>query len=117
MIAAKNAVMDNLNVKIEEAIIEQVIRRGTADIGKSYLDCIISAVKLYTEDIFETLRRYEYNADLVRLYIVGGGGCIIRNFYEYDENRVIIIDDICAAAKGYEQIAFTNLRKEAGQNG
>jgi plasmid segregation protein ParM len=48
----------------------------------------------------------------MRLYVVGGGGCIIRNFYEYDEKRVVFITDICAVAKGYEDIAFTALRKE-----
>ena len=53
----------------------------------------------------------------MRLYIVGGGGYIIKNFAEYDENRVNIISDICATAKGYEQIAYTALKKEGEQNG
>ena len=40
MIAAKNAVLDSFGVKIEESTIEQVLRFGTADISKPYLDCI-----------------------------------------------------------------------------
>lgn len=109
VIAAKNAVMDSFGVKIEENIIEQVLRYGTADIGKPYLDCIGSAAKKYVEALFATLRRYEYNPDLMRLFIVGGGGCMIRNFGLYDTQRVTVIEDICATAKGYEYLAYTAL--------
>ena len=42
MIAAKNAVLDNFGVKIEESTVEQILRFGTADISASYLDCIRS---------------------------------------------------------------------------
>ena len=112
MIAARNAVMDNFGIKIEEATIEQVFRYGSADIRKPYLDCITSAARQYVADIFATLRKYEYNPDLMRLYIVGGGGCLIRHFGQYDENRVTIVDDICATAKGYEYLAFSSLRRK-----
>lgn len=112
MIAARNAVMDNFGIKIEEATIEQVFRYGSADIGKPYLDCITSAARQYVADIFATLRKYEYNPDLMRLYIVGGGGCLIRHFGQYDENRVTLVDDICATAKGYEYLAFSSLRRK-----
>ena len=112
MIAARNAVMDNFGVKIEEATIEHIFRYGSADIGKPYLDCITSAGRQYVADIFATLRKYEYNPDLMRLYIVGGGGCLIKNFGQYDEKRVTIVDDICATAKGYEYLAFSSLRRK-----
>lgn len=112
MIAARNAVLDSFGVKMEDAAIEQVLRYGTADIGKPYLDCITSVAKRYVADIFATLRRYEYNPDLVRLYIVGGGGCLVRNFGQYDESRVTILEDICATAKGYEYLAYARLRRK-----
>ena len=109
--AARNAVLDNLGVKIEDAIVEQVLRTGTADIGKPYLDCITSAARQYAGTIFDALRRYEYNPDLMRLYVVGGGGCVLRNFGDFDKERVTIIDDLCATAKGYEYLALMALRK------
>ena len=112
MIAARNAVLDSFGTKIEDTIIEQVLRFGTADIGSNYLVCIQNAARSYVADIFATLRRYEYNPDLMRLTIVGGGGCLVRNFGEYDANRVTIIDDICATAKGYEYLAFTALHRK-----
>ena len=110
--AARNAVLDNLGVKIEDGIVEQVLRTGTADIGKPYLDCITDAARRYARTIFDALRRYEYNPDLMRLYVVGGGGCVLRHFGEYDKERVTIIEDICATAKGYEYLAYMALRRE-----
>ena len=47
----------------------------------------------------------------MKLYIVGGGGCLIRHFGKYDDNRVTINDDICATAKGYEYLASLRLKK------
>ena len=111
--AARNAVLDDLGVKIEDSIVEQVLRTGTADIGKPYLDCITRAARQYAGTIFDTLRRYEYNPDLMRLYVVGGGGCVLWHFGQYDRERVTIIEDICANAKGYEYLAYRMLRKEA----
>ena len=111
MIAAKNAVLDKFGVKIEESTVEQILRFGTADISAPYLDCISSIARQYVAELFSTLRKYEYNPDLMRLHVVGGGGCLIRNFGTYDKSRVTIIDDICATAKGYESLAYMSLKR------
>ena len=111
MIAAKNAVLDKFGVKIEESTVEQILRFGTADISAPYMDCISSIARQYVAELFSTLRKYEYNPDLMRLYVVGGGGCLIRNFGTYDKLRVTIIDDICATAKGYESLAYMSLKR------
>ena len=111
MIAAKNAILDKFGVKIEESTVEQILRFRTADISAPYLDCISSIARQYVAELFSTLRKYEYNPDLMRLYVVGGGGCLIRNFGTYDKSRVTIIDDICATAKGYESLAYMSLKR------
>lgn len=68
----------------------------------------------YTEEIFEKLSEYEYDSELVMLHIIGGGGCLIRNFGSYDSNSVEIISDICATAKGYESLYLTQTRMKKG---
>ena len=45
----------------------------------------------------------------MKLYVVGGGSCLIKNFAEYDLARVTINGDICATAKGYELLAQRSL--------
>ena len=66
------------------------------------------------KSIFRILREHEYAPELMRLYIVGGGGCMIRNFGSYDASRVIINTDICATAKGDEYLAEIKLRRNGG---
>ena len=48
----------------------------------------------------------------MKLYVVGGGGCIIKNFASYDKDRVEIISDICATVKGYEFLAEAKLHRD-----
>lgn len=50
----------------------------------------------------------------MRLYVVGGGSCMVKNFGQYDAERVTINDDICATAKGYEALAQRNMAKSGG---
>ena len=112
VIRIKNIIMDMYGVKIDESIVEQYLRFGKVDVSERYIKILHSAVTEYVKDIFAALQKYEYNSDLIRLYIIGGGGCIVRNFGRYDKDRVTIIDDICATAKGYEYLAYMKLRKE-----
>ena len=80
----------------DDTIIEGVLHFGTLDIAEKYLMVIRSVAIEYVEGIFRKLREHEYNPDLMKLYVVGGGGCLIKNFGQYDPNRVVIKDDICA---------------------
>ena len=112
MIRAKNAVMDRFGLSIEESIIERFFRYGTVDLDEKYLSIIRETAEQYVEEIFSTLRKYEYNPDLVKLHIVGGGSTLVKHFGNYDPTRVEINDDVCAAAKGYEYLALLKLRKE-----
>ena len=111
VIAAKTAIQDKYHVNIDESIIEDVLRTGTADIADDWLIVIRETAERYVKKLFDILRRYDYEPALMRLYVVGGGGCLIRNFANYDKNRVFINSDVCATAKGYEQWAYRLLEK------
>lgn len=111
VLAAKENVMREHHVVIPERTITEVLRFGTADIHPGILKTIQTTATEYVKDLFKILRDHEYNADLMRLHIIGGGGCLIRNFGDYDHDRVTIIEDICATAKGYETLSERNFRK------
>ncbi|MBQ8796257.1 MAG: ParM/StbA family protein [Clostridia bacterium] len=102
------------HTNLDDTIINEILKKGTADIDKHYLDAIIKTAKEYTTGIFRRLREHEYDSKLMKLYVVGGGGCLIHNFANYDESRVIINDDICATAKGYEYMALVTLNRNGG---
>lgn len=117
MISALNTVRDNFGKMIDPAIIENFILNGTADISENYLACLRETAKNYCNSIFETLGKYDYDPDFMRLYIVGGGGRLIKNFGKYNSDRVIFIEDICAAAKGFERAALLQFQRKQNKGG
>ncbi len=111
LLAVRENVMRIHHTTVDEAIINRVFRFGTADIKEDYLKTITDTATEYVAGIFQRLREHEYNPELMRLYVLGGGSCLIRHFGVYDENRVTINDDICATAKGYEYLAELSTKR------
>lgn len=111
MLAVRENLMKQFGKSVDEALIDRIIRHGTADISERYLTAVRAAASEYSDGIFRRLREHEYDPELMRLYVVGGGSCIIKNFADYDKALVTINDDICATAKGYELLAEQKQRK------
>ena len=111
MLSIREQLMRKFGTAIDDDVIDDALRYGTADISEKYLTVIREVARQYVAGIMRRLREHEYNPELMKLYIVGGGGCLIRNFGEYDPNRVTINDDIRATAKGYEFLANLKLKK------
>ncbi len=89
--------------------VEKYLRTLRADIGEKYQQVIQDAAKRYVAGIFHRLREHEYDPELMRLWVTGGGCCLVRNFGEYDPGRVILLNDIHANARGYEAMAKATL--------
>lgn len=116
VIAVRSAVMNEFGVVIQDHTIEQVLRTNKAPINKKYLDCIRQTAKEYVAQLFTVLRRHEYDPDLIRLVVAGGGACLVKHFGKQKHN-IQIVDDLCAAAKGYEFLALKKLEKEETSHG
>ena len=99
---------------LDDVAITDILRHGTAEIDNEYLETVLETARKYTAGIFRRLREHEYDPKIMKLYVVGGGSCLIRNFGQYDRNRVFINEDICATAKGYEYMAERALRRMGG---
>ena len=52
----KESLLKELGTVVDDLVIEQVIRTGTADIGEKYLTVIRKAAGDYTKEIFRKLR-------------------------------------------------------------
>lgn len=111
MLAVRENVMRTHHATVDESIINRVLRFGTADIREDYLTTIRETAAEYVGEIFRILREREYNPALMRLHVLGGGSCLVRNFGAYDADRVTIYEDICATAKGYEYLCEQALRR------
>ena len=110
MLAIRENLLKLYGSAADEAVIDRVLRYGTAEISERYLTAIKSTARNYVAGIFRRLREHEYDPELMKLYVVGGG-CLIKNFGEFDTGRVVINEDICATAKGYEYLARLRARK------
>ena len=100
--------------EIDDAIIEEVLINGKANLSDDDLNIIKATATEYVNDIFRRLREHGYDDKSMTLYVTGGGGCLVKNFYDYDKSRVFFVDDICAAAKGYEHMAELQLGTGVG---
>lgn len=114
MLAVRENVLRQFGKTLNDAAIERVLREGNADIAPKYLEAIRQTASAYVDGIFRRLREHEYDPELMRLYVVGGGGCLVRNFGRYGKGRVFFNDDICATAKGYEMLTTRRIQKEGG---
>jgi plasmid segregation protein ParM len=112
MIAVRERLMQRFGVTVDDSLIEAVLRFGEAEIGQQYLDAIRDSASEYVSGIMRRLREHEYNPDLMKLYVVGGGSCLIKNFASFDPARVTINGDIRATAKGYELLAVRALGRK-----
>ena len=99
---------------LHDSILEQVIRTGTAELDTDYLQTLTAAARIYVEGLFRRFREYGYDGKTTRLYVTGGGGCLIQNFGRYPPTLVTINSDLHANAKGYEMLAYEAIRKKGG---
>ena len=93
-------------VEVPEMLIEPLLRNGIGERTDDVAMVTKRIAESYTEEIMKKLTAHGYKEDLVHLYIIGGGGRLLRHFSDLTEKRnVTVISDICANAKGYEALA------------
>ena len=109
-LAVREMFMQKTQREINDAIIEEVLITGSANIAPADQKIIRAIATEYVKDIFRRLREHGYDEGTMMLYITGGGGCLVKNFYKFNADRVKFVDDISAAAKGYEYMAEIQLK-------
>lgn len=112
-LSIREAFMQKTQREINDAIIDEVLITGTANIAPAALKIIKGIVAEYVKDIFRRLRDHGYDENTMTLYVTGGGSCLVKNFSKFNADRVKLIDDICAAANGYEYLAEAQIKSEA----
>ena len=113
-LAISEAYMREYGSELDEATIEGFLIAGTANIPKDRQRLVRTVAEEYVGGIFRRLREHGYDEQTMTLYVTGGGGCLVKNFYRTKPGRVRFIDDIRAAAKGYEYLAGLQLKAEQG---
>ncbi len=105
VLTARKQMMDKYGIDMPETVIEQFLRTGTANIARELLDNLTAIVRGYVTGLFDALRVHGYDARLMKLFVMGGGGCLVKNFGKYAPGSIVFVDDLHASAKGYEYMA------------
>ena len=105
VLTARKQMMDKYGIDMPESVIEQFLRTGTANLARELLDNLTDIVRGYVTGLLDALRVHGYDARLMKLFVMGGGGCLVKHFGKYDPGAVIFVDDLHASAKGYEYMA------------
>lgn len=102
---------------VPEIMIEPLLingLKGRTDSTDSTAKTVSRIAEQYAEDILKRLTDYGYKENLVHLYVIGGGGCLLRHYSDIaSKGNVTFIEDICANAKGYEYLAAQKQRRQA----
>lgn len=101
---------EHAGAKVDDSIIERIIRKGTDEIDSEYLKTLVNAARSYTDSLFRRMREDGYDPRTMKLYVMGGGCCLIQNFGDFEESRVTFNNDLHANAKGYETLAAMSLK-------
>lgn len=104
-LTAKKQMMDRYGIELPDAVLDAYLRTGHTNLRKEYADQLDSIVRGYVSGLFDALRSHGYDSRMMTLYVMGGGGCLVKNFGIYDRESVIFVDDLHASAKGYEYMA------------
>ena len=100
-------------------LLESFLWNGGSDsLTEKYTKPLNKIARDYAAQIINRLREYEYNPEIMRLHVMGGGICILKHFWDDKNENVQFIEDIRATAKGYELCALNDLRrgKEYGRD-
>ena len=99
------------NMAVSYTHLEPLLRNGIGDRTDAVAMTTKRIAENYTAEIMKKLIAHGYREELVHLYIIGGGGCLLQNFSDLTAKpEVTVITDICANAKGYEALAMMKQR-------
>ena len=115
VLAVKKRMMDAYGLDLPDETIDEFLRTKTANLPEECVADLINVAARYVTGLFDSLRSHGYDPRIMKLIIVGGGGCLVKNFGKYNPASVLFENDIHASAKGFEYMAQGVLwKKEAG---
>ena len=97
---------------VSEDMIEPYLKNGCGDDNSQIASIIRRVAGNYADEVIKRINSNGYKRDLMKLYIIGGGGCIIKNFTGMaNRHGVTFIEDICANAKGYAYLTRQKMQR------
>lgn len=106
-----------LGEKIDEELIREYMITKKSSLPDCYIQIMNQEIKKFISMVINSLREEKYSLKTTPFIFVGGGAVIMKNFGDYNQANFSFKTDICANAKGFEQLAKFKLSKEAMTDG
>ena len=101
---------------VPESLIEPYLINGCSGSETAIANVVKRIATDYCDEIWKKLVSSGYKAGLMRLYVIGGGGQILRHYScrPLQEEGIVVLDDICANAKGYAYLERQRMKMSEG---
>ena len=80
VLAIQEALMREHHAQVDEPMIHSFLRNGAVGIDGELEETMRQVARDYAAKVFRRLREHGYDPRLMKLYVVGGGGCLLKNF-------------------------------------
>lgn len=109
-----HSLKDKTFTNVDESVALDFIKTGESSISEVYVDEMKRIISIYCGKVMKLLTRNGYNRDFMNLYICGGGARLMKKFCPAvaNDDKVFLMTNICAAAKGYELMSEKMLRDQ-----
>lgn len=96
---------------IDEELIKEYMVTKKSMLPETYIQVMNQEIKSFLTMVVNSLREEKYSLKTTPFVFVGGGAVVMKNFGEYDQENFSYNTDICANAKGFEQLAEFRVSK------
>lgn len=109
-----HSLKDKTFTNVDESVALDFIKTGESSISEVFVDEMKRIISIYCGKVMKLLTRNGYNRDFMNLYICGGGARVMKKFCPAvaNDDKVFLMTNICATAKGYELMAEKMLRDQ-----
>ncbi|SNU09887.1 plasmid segregation actin-type ATPase ParM [Lachnospiraceae bacterium] len=90
---------------IDEELIKEYMVTKKSMLPEGFIQIMDREIKSFLSMVVNSLREEKYSLKTTPFIFVGGGAVVMKNFGGYDQENFTYKTDICANAKGFEQIA------------
>lgn len=102
---------------IDEELIKEYMVTKKSMLPETYIQVMNQEIKSFLTMVVNSLREEKYSLKTTPFVFVGGGAVVMKNFGGYDQENFSYNTDICANAKGFEQLAEFRVSKEVMDGG
>lgn len=94
---------------LDENIIQEIMTGGKGRVPEPYMEIIEDCLRKFAQKVYNTLKEYGYNLDIMPIIFVGGGATVMKLYGRLTGANIQYIEDVRANAKGYEYLGKTYL--------